>query len=163
MAILSRHQCVDDVIKRPWLYFLISIQNVWDKALMIRSAGDNMAVILQAFSNVFFYENCWISIQTPLKFVSKVPIHNRPASVQIKAGRRLDDESLCEPLMALFTTHICVIRPDWVKCSLIADSLLTSLSYSGVKIGYLDTISAVHAYSKYNKSIQTQRYHENNL
>ena len=105
----------------------------------------------------FFYENCWISIQTPLKFVSKVPIHNWPASVQIKAERRLDDESLGEPLLALFTTHICVIRPDWVKCSLIADSLLTSLSYSGVKIGYLDTISAVHAYSNYNKSNQTQR------
>ena len=44
------------------------------------------------------------------------PINNIPALVQIMAWRQLGDKPLSEPMMVLLLTHICVTRPQWVKC-----------------------------------------------
>ena len=67
------------------------------------------------FKHIFFNENVWISIKISLKFVPKGPINNIPALVQIMALRRPGDKPLSEQMMVSLPTHICVIRPQWVK------------------------------------------------
>ena len=65
---------------------------------------------------IFFNENVWISIKISLKFVPKCPMNNIPALVQIMAWRRSGDKPLSEPMMVSLPTHICVTRPQCVKC-----------------------------------------------
>ena len=57
------------------------------------------------------YKNYIISV----KFVTKGPINNFPALVQIMAWCRPSDRPLSEPMRVRLPTHICVIRPQWVK------------------------------------------------
>ena len=61
---------------------------------------------------IFLNENLSISIQISLKFVSRCPIHNIPALVQIMALRRPGDKPLSEPMVISLLTHICVTRPQ---------------------------------------------------
>ena len=65
---------------------------------------------------IFLNENEWHSIKISLTFVPNVPINNIPALVQIMAWRRPGDKPLSEPMMVVLPTHICVTRPQWVKC-----------------------------------------------
>ena len=67
------------------------------------------------FECIFLIEGIWISIKISLKFVSKGPIKNIPALVQIMAWRRPGDKPLSEQMMVSLLTHICVTRPQWVK------------------------------------------------
>ena len=67
------------------------------------------------FKCIFLNENARISIKTSLKFVSKDPINNIPALVQIMAWRRPGDKPLSEPMMVSLLTHISVTRPQWVN------------------------------------------------
>ena len=67
------------------------------------------------FKRIFFNENIWISIEISLKFVSKGPINNIPALVQIMAWRRSGDKPLSKPMMVSLLTLICVTRPQWVN------------------------------------------------
>ena len=67
------------------------------------------------FKCIFLNENIWISIKISLKFVTKGPINNIPASVQIMAWRRRGDKPLSEPMMVRLPTYLCVTRPQWVK------------------------------------------------
>ena len=67
------------------------------------------------YTCIVLNENVWIPIRIPLKFVSKCPINNIPALVQIMAWRRLGDKPLSEPMLVGLLTHICVTRPQWVK------------------------------------------------
>ena len=64
-------------------------------------------------SRFFLNENVWISLKIPLKFVSKGPINNIPALVQIMAWRRPGDWPLSELMLVFVPTHICVTRPQW--------------------------------------------------
>ena len=50
-----------------------------------------------------------------LKFVSRDPINNTLALVQIMAWRQPGDKPFFEPLMFSTLTHICVIKPQRVK------------------------------------------------
>ena len=68
------------------------------------------------FNHIFVTENVGISIKFPLKFVPKGLINNIQALVQIMAWRRPGDKPLSEPVMVSLLTHICVTRPQWVKC-----------------------------------------------
>ena len=68
------------------------------------------------FKFIFLNENVIISVKISLKFVPKGPINNIPASVQIMAWRRPGDKPLSEPMVVRLPTHICVIRPQLVKC-----------------------------------------------
>ena len=63
------------------------------------------------FKWIFLNENVLISIKISLKFVSRSPIINIPALVQIMAWRRPGDKPLSEPIMVRLLTHICVTRP----------------------------------------------------
>ena len=64
---------------------------------------------------IFLNENISVSINISLKFVPKGRINNNPALVQIMAWRRSGDKPLPEPMVVRILTHICVIRPQWVK------------------------------------------------
>ena len=57
------------------------------------------------FKRIFFNENVWNSIKTPLKFVPKGPIYKIPALVQIMTWRRSGNKPLSEPMTIIL--HIC--------------------------------------------------------
>ena len=78
------------------------------------------------FSSAFSWMNVLIAINISLKIVPKVSINNIRALVQIMAWRSPGDKPLSEPMMVRLPTHICVTRPQWVKC--IINTLLTSFS-----------------------------------
>ena len=65
---------------------------------------------------LFLNKNLWISIKISLKFVPMGPINNIPALIQIMAWRQSGDKPLSEPMLVSLLTHICVTRPQWVKC-----------------------------------------------
>ena len=67
------------------------------------------------FKYIFVNGNVIMSAKISLKFVSKGPINNIPALVQIMAWRRPGDKPLSEPMMVRLLTHICVTRPQWLK------------------------------------------------
>ena len=75
------------------------------------------------FKCIFLNETVWISIQISLRFVTKVPINNIPALVQIMAWRRPGDKPLSEAMMVSLLTHICVTRPQWVSGGLVNSPL----------------------------------------
>ena len=60
-----------------------------------------------------FLEWKWIAIKISLKFVPKGPINNSPALVQ--KTRNPCAKPLSKPMMVSLPTHICIIRPQWVK------------------------------------------------
>ena len=68
------------------------------------------------FKWISLNENVWISIKISLKCVPRCQVSNIPALVQIMAWRRPGDRPLSEPMMVRLPTHICVTRPQWVKC-----------------------------------------------
>ena len=90
-----------------------------------REAGDlrrhlaNYDVTVMAddiFKYIFLNGNVLFPIKIALNIVSKGPINNIPALVQIMAWRRSGDKPLPEPMVvSLLThilTHICVTRPQ---------------------------------------------------
>ena len=68
------------------------------------------------FKCILLNETVLILIKISLKLISKGPINNIPALVQIMAWRRPGDKPLSEPMMIISLTHMCVTRPQWVKC-----------------------------------------------
>ena len=77
------------------------------------------------FSRIFVNKNVRISIKFSLKFVTKGPINNIPALVQIMAWRRPGDKPLSEPVMVSLLTHIYVTRPQWVNEKLIISTKIS--------------------------------------
>ena len=70
------------------------------------------------FKQISLSENILISLNISLKSVSRVPINNIPAFVQIMAWRRPGDKLLSEPMMVSLLTYICVTRTHWVNKSI---------------------------------------------
>ena len=68
------------------------------------------------FKRIFLNKNIRISIRISLKFFPKGLINNIPALFLIMAWRRPGDKPLSEPMMVRSLTHMCVTRPQWVKC-----------------------------------------------
>ena len=66
------------------------------------------------FKCIFLDEIVYISVKISLKFVSKGPINNIPALVQIMAWRHPCTQPLSEPMVVNLLTHICVTRPESV-------------------------------------------------
>ena len=93
-------------ISKTWSNFTIS-------TLRPRQNGRRFAD--DTFRCTFLNENVRILIKISLKFVSKGPIKNIPALVQIMAWRRSGDKPLSEPMMVSLLTHICVTLPQWVN------------------------------------------------
>ena len=66
---------------------------------------DKMAAILAdgILKWIFMNENGRIPIQISLKLVTKSPINNKPALVQVMAWHRTGDKPLPEPMLTQFT------------------------------------------------------------
>ena len=64
------------------------------------------------FKWIFLDENVLISIEISLKFITKGPINNIPALVDVLAWHRLDG-ALSEPMMPILT-HIFATLPQRV-------------------------------------------------
>ena len=67
---------------------------------------------------IFLNENVWILIKISLKFVPRGPINSIPALVQIMDWCQPGNKPLSEPMMVTLQMHICVTRPQWIKCVL---------------------------------------------
>ena len=74
---------------------------------------DKMAAILAEDNSkcIFFNEDDKIPIQISLKFVSKGPIDNFVALVQLMAWSWPGDKALSEPMMVKSPKHMWVTRP----------------------------------------------------
>ena len=81
----------------------------WDLGKMADKFADDI------FQCIFLNENCWILIKISLKYVRKGPIDNDRALVQIMAWCLHGDKPFSEPMMVRLLTHMCVIRPQWIK------------------------------------------------
>ena len=81
--------------------------------LRLRQNGRHFAD--NTFKRIFLNENVRISIKISLTFVTKGPINDNLALVQIMAWRRSGDKPLSEPMMVSLLTYIDVTRPQWVK------------------------------------------------
>ena len=86
-------------------------------------------------------------INISLKFVPKGQIKNIPALVQKMAWRRSGDKPLSAPMMFSLLTHVCVIRPQWVKFKSLAFLLLT-ISTTRLFLSFVTTTHVL--YYKYN-------------
>ena len=93
-----QHSCVGDTIVNT-----------------LRPRQDGRHFADDIFKCIFLNENVWIPIKISLKLVSKGPINNIPAMVQIMAWRRPGDKPLSEPMVVSLLMHICVARPQWVN------------------------------------------------
>ena len=82
--------------------------------LRLRQNGHLFAY--DTLKRIFLNENIIISTKNSLKFVPKGLINNMPALVLIMAWCRPGDKPLSEPMLVRSMTHICVTRPQWVKC-----------------------------------------------
>ena len=71
----------------------------------------------------FLNENVWISIKSSLKFVSKGPINNIPALVQIMAWGWPGNKPMSEPMMVSLLMHICITLPQWVNYAFVMSVL----------------------------------------
>ena len=102
-----------------WIREIHSV--IFNEGILTNSGRDKMAAIFQTtFSNAFFlYENVWISNTISLKFVSKSPIDNDTALVQIMAWRRTGDKPLSEQ------RHMGLDRPEAVNKIYLLTYLLT--------------------------------------
>ena len=81
--------------------------------LRLRQNGCHFGDVI--FKCIFMNEKFCISIPTSLKFVSRGPIDNKSALVQVMAWRRPGDKPLSEPMMASLLGHICITRPQWIN------------------------------------------------
>ena len=84
------------------------------------------------FRSIFVNENACISNKMSLKFVSKGPINNIPALVEIMAWRPLANKPSSEPMMVSLLTHVDVTQPQWVN---------SNCSSHGIASVYQDKIS----------------------
>ena len=84
--------------------------------LILRPRQNSRHFADDTFNRIFVNANIRISIKFSLKFVPRGRINNIPALVQIMAWRRPGDKTLSEPVMVSLLTHICLTRPQWVKC-----------------------------------------------
>ena len=95
----------------------------------LRLRQDGRLFADDVFKTIFFDENIWILTNSSLRFVPKGQINYIPALVQIMAWRRPSDKPLSEPTVVSLPTHICVIRPQWVKSQSRIYSLLRKLNF----------------------------------
>ena len=78
------------------------LREQWVNSLRLKQHGHHFPDI---FKCIFLNENEWISIKISLKSVSKGPINNIPALVQIMAWHWPGDKPLSEPMMVSLPMH----------------------------------------------------------
>ena len=71
------------------------------------------------FKCIFLNENIRFSIKISPKLIAKAPINYILALVQVMACLLVGAKPLSEPMVVRSLTHVCVIRPQWVKIALL--------------------------------------------
>ena len=99
------------IVPIPWYWFVECLFNSLRPGQM-----EAISQTIFSIKCIFMNEIVWIPIKISLKFVPKGPINNIPALVQIMAWRRPGDKPLSGPMVVSLPMHICVVRPEWVKC-----------------------------------------------
>ena len=112
------------------LWFKLFIEGLPSLFNTLRPRQNGRHFADDTFNRIFVNENVRISIEFSLKFVPKGPINNIPALFQIMAWRWPGDKPLSEPMMVTLLTHICVTRPQWVKCIVNNRNMRTSGRHS---------------------------------
>ena len=92
---------------------------VWIKVNTLRPRKNGRHFADYQFKCIFLNENIRISITISLKLVPKGPINKIPALVRIMAWHRPGDKPLSGQKMVRLPPHICVTRPQWVKCTCV--------------------------------------------
>ena len=95
-------------------------------ALRLRQNGRH---ITDFYKCIFFKENVWILIKISLRFVSKGPVNNTAALVQIMAWHLSGDKPLSEPMIVSLLRHLCITRPQWIKDLFIICSVSRDLEF----------------------------------
>ena len=83
----------------------------------LRPRQDGLHFAYEILKCTFLNEICCILIKISVKCVHKGPIDNNPAFVQIMAWRRKATSHYLNQSWPRLLTHICVSRPQWVKCA----------------------------------------------
>ena len=96
-------------VQVPWLPLVCCQLNT------LRPGQNGLHFADDIFKRIFLNENVRISLTISLRFISKGPINNIPALVQIMAWCRPGDKPLSEPIMVRLPMHICVTMPQWVN------------------------------------------------
>ena len=73
------------------------------------------AILQKTYSNSLYCKKSVSFIQISLKIVSKGPIYNKPALVQIMAWRWVDNKPLSDQWWPGLLMHKCITRPKWVN------------------------------------------------
>ena len=71
------------------------------------------------FKCIFLNENVRIFVEVQLNLFPNDRLNNTPALFQIMVCRLVGTQPLCEPMMVILLTHICVTRPQWAKQCII--------------------------------------------
>ena len=105
------------VVRCP-LTSLFNDDHFWDTGGILAYWGrDEIDAIVQTtFSNAFSWMKMYeFRLRFHWNLFLKFQVNNMPALVQIMAWSRPGDKPLCEPMIVVLLTHICVTRPQWVK------------------------------------------------
>ena len=81
------------------------------------------------FNCIFLNENAWIAIKIRLKFISKGPINNMSALVQIMTWCCASDKPLPEAMMISLLMHICITQPQWDNMAITILCSSSSISW----------------------------------
>ena len=99
------------LVMKTWASWQLSDFN----SLRLRQNGCHFAN--DTFKHICLNENVRTSVKISHKFVSKGPISNIPALVQIMTWRRPGNKPLSEPMLVRLPTHIYVTQPQWVNAT----------------------------------------------
>ena len=86
----------------------VSPQVPWIEVNTLRLRQNGRHFVDDIFKCISLNENIWILVTISLKFVTKGPINNIPALVQIMAWHRPGEKPLSKTMMASLLTHIYV-------------------------------------------------------
>ena len=96
-------------------YISVFCLMMWFNSLRARPNRPHLADGI--FKCIFFNENILILIKISMKFISKDPIDNIPALVQIMSWHQPGGKPLSEPMITILLTHISTTRPlvGWIN------------------------------------------------
>ena len=113
----------------------------WQKLNTLRPRQNGRHFADDIFKCIFLNRNWWISPKISLNFVPEVRINNIPVLIQIMAWCRSGDKPISGRMMVILLTHICVTRPQWVKCHVCRWPLIYANGYAFFKT---DSIVLTH-------------------
>ena len=105
-------RCIPIIMNPVRAFFFLHFTVV--STLRARQSGRHFSGDI--FKCIFLDENICNLIKISLKYVPKVRNNNIPALFQIMAWRLPGNKRLSEPMMVSFLMHICVTRPQRVRC-----------------------------------------------